>query len=76
MQIGKYYRHKIYHTFIKIESVDEKYPTGIHFYKNDVGCVGMGDSKVFNTDDYVEITKEEFQQEQKKIEQTILLRLL
>lgn len=76
IKTGKYYRHRIYHSFIKVENAELKYPAGVGFHKNDNGCVGMGDCNILQPNQYTEITKEEFQQEQKKIEQTILLRLL
>lgn len=74
IQTGKYYRHRIYHSFIKVEDSDKKYPSGVGFHKNDAGCVGMGDCNILQPNQYIEISKEEFEKQKEKIQENILSR--
>lgn len=65
MEIGKYYKHKVYKNWIRIDIIDqtakEIYYRGIGFYENDNGTIGICHSAAFISKDYDEITKEKQQ---------------
>ena len=75
--LGKFYKHKEYHTFIKVEYIFEEYARGIGFYRNENDCVGSGDSsfEIKNITNYNEITKSFFNEEFEKVKTEILERI-
>lgn len=60
MEIGKCYKHKDSHSFLKVTGYIFGYFRGVGFYKNRNGAIGIGDSTAQKPDDYQKIELTEF----------------
>lgn len=75
IEIGKYYKHIEYHSFIKVKNIIFGYYSGTGFHRNENGCIGIMDTNIIEPNDYKEISKTEFLKEYKIIENLIKKRL-
>lgn len=66
--IGKKYKHKDYHSYVKVETFIGGRFRGIGFYKNDNDCIGVSDTVIFEPLNYQIVSDEEFLEELTKIE--------
>ena len=73
--IGGFYRHKEYHSFIKVEKFTCGYFRGIGFHRNETKHVGIGDVVILEPWNYIAISKTEYHEELIKIHEEILKRL-
>ena len=63
IKIGKYYKHKSKHRFIKVKMVHESFSEGVGFITNELSQITIGDMEISNHGDFQEIPEEDFNKE-------------